>query len=306
MTLLYPLWLIPAVFLLLAYLILRHHQNDDWKQVIPDAVLRFLQRGNTSRGRRYLELLLAVVICAALTGPSIQVENADTYRHSQGWIILADVSRSMTLNDVAPSRLSAMRNTALALTERSKANSTTLIIYAGDAFVVSPPSFDHTTIQQNITLLKHGIVPMEGSNLTRALSLALSVIEGSQLINARLFVLSDTGGFNNRSDTVASRLAGLGHRTDVILFGEENTDTAAPFDLQTAKSLAQSGKGKLVRSDSIGQLDLERLNLQSNLSDNRFLTSAGLTSIRWQNQSHWLLLLAIPLMLWLFYREWHQ
>lgn len=306
MTLLYPLWLVPACALLLAWLLIKRHQDDDWKRVITRSVLAYLKGGRTAKGTRRLELLIAAILCAALTGPSVQAENPDTYRHSQGWIILADVSRSMTLNDVAPSRLSAMRNTALALSERAKANSTTLIVYAGDAFIVSPPSFDDRNIQQNITLLEHGIVPVEGSNLARALSLALSVIEGSQLVNARLFVLSDTGGFNNRSDAAVSRLAQLGHRTDVILFGTESSDTAAPFDLLTAKSLANSGEGNILRADSIGQLNLDTLDLQSNISDKRFLTQAGLTSIRWQNQSHWLLILLIPLLLWLFHREWHQ
>ena len=316
MTLLHPLWLAPAVVLLLAYVFIRNHPDDDWQQVIERSVLRFLQgiylsKGKLNRskqraGKRHLELLMAAVVCAALSAPSIQAEKADTFRHSQGWIILADVSRSMTLNDVVPSRLSAMRNAALEITERARANSTTLIIYAGDAFIVSPPSFDDTSIQQNITLLDHGIVPLEGSSLTRALSLALSVIESSQLVNTRLFILSDTGGFNNRSDAVVSRLATLGHRSDVILFGEESFDTAAPFDIPMAKAIANSGKGALVRSDSLGQVDFGDLDLQSNLSDNSLLTSAGLTSIRWQNQSHWLLLLAVPLMLRLFHEQWHQ
>ncbi len=306
MTLLHPWWLLPAFLLLLAYLLVKGHQDDDWKRVIPRSVLDYLQGGRSPGATRRLELLIASVLCAALTGPSMEAVNPDTYRHSQGWIILADVSRSMTLNDTAPSRLSAMRNTALALAEHAKANSTTLIVYAGDAFIVSPPSFDDRNIQQNINLLNHGIVPVEGSNLTRALALALSVVEGSQLVNARLFVLSDTGGFNNRSDAAVSRLAQLGHRTDVILFGRDSSDTAAPFDLQNAKSLANSGKGKLLRSDSIGQLNLNSLDLQSNISDKRFLTLTGLSSIRWQNQSHWLLLLLIPLLLWLFHREWQR
>ena len=306
MSVLHPWWLLPAFIAMVAFAFIKNHPDDDWRHVIRIPVLRFLQQGYFAKGKRHLELLVAAIVCVALSAPSLQVDNAETYRHSQGWILLVDVSRSMTLDDVVPSRLSAMRNTALELSARARANSTTLIVYAGDAFIVSPPSFDDASIQQSITLLNHGIVPLEGSNLTRALSLALSVIEGSQLVNSRLFVLTDTGGVNNRSDAVVSRLASLGHRTDVILFGNESVDNAAPFDLQATKSLASSGRGKLMRSDNLGQVNLGELDLQSNLSDNQLLTSTGLSSIRWQNQSHWLLLLAIPLLLRLFYRQWQQ
>ncbi len=300
------MWLIPASLLLLAFVLIKNQTDDDWQNVIQPNVLRFLQGGFLSKGKQYLELLIAAIVCLALSTPSVQIDNAQTYRHSQGWILLADVSRSMTLNDVAPSRLSAMRNAALELSTHARANSTTLIVYAGDAFIVSPPSFDNASIQQSITLLNHGIVPLEGSNLTRALSLALSVIEGSQLVNARLFVLTDSGGVNSRSDAAASRLASLGHRTDVIVFGEESANSAAPFDLPAAQALASSGQGEWVRSSSLGQVNLTSLDLQSNLSDDALLTRTGLSSIRWQNQSHWLLLLAIPFMLRLFYWQWHQ
>ncbi len=303
MIFLHPWWLLPAAVLLTLYVILKHQRADNWAQVIARPVYEFLSSGNHTTAFKPPGLLIAALACIALSGPAFQAEDQQSYRHSQGFIIIADVSRSMTLEDISPSRLAAVRNTALDLAHRAMANSTALIVYAGDAFLVVPPSFDQSNFQNNVTLLEHGIVPLEGSNLTRALSLAWSVIEDSGLINARLFVLSDTGGFNNKSDAAIARLASYGHRTDIIVYGSNNTDNATPFDLQTAKALAKSGNGKLLRADAIGRIDLGQLNLSSERISQQLLTSAGLTSIRWRNQSHWILLLAVPLMLWLFVRE---
>lgn len=303
MSILNPWWLLPAIALAVTYGFFRSPVTDDWQRVIRAGVLQFLRSTTHNTPKRCIPWLIAAIACIALSAPSIQSVDGNNYRHSQGWIVIADVSRSMTITDVAPSRLSAMRNVALELADRANANSTTLIAYSGDAFMVTPPSFDNTYFQHNVALLEHGIVPLEGSNLTRAISLALSVIDGSKLVNARLFVLSDSGGFNSRSEAAIARLASLGHRSDIILFGSSNSGTAAPFDIELAQSLADSGRGRLLMADSIGQVSLADLDLQTTLSDQQFLTRTGLNSIRWRNQSHWLLLLAIPLMLWLFYRE---
>lgn len=295
-------WLIPALVFVTAFALIKYTVNDSWQRVLANNVYLFLRGTSPAKPTRSIAMLIAAMTCLALTNPSTQSKDADSYRHSQGWIILADVSRSMTLEDITPTRLSAMRTAALDLASQAGASAIALIVYAGDAFIATPPSFDKAGIRNNLALLDYGIVPVEGSNLTRAVSLALSIIEGTQLLNARLFVLSDTGGFNSKSDAAIARLSTLGHRTDIILFGSEPSDSAS-FDLQTARAMARSGKGQLLSANSIGQVNWNELDLASNLSDSSLLTQTGLTSLRWRNQSHWLLLLALPLLFCLFYRE---
>lgn len=301
LTFLQPWWLLLAALLLTVFLITKQKTTDDWQRVINSQVLKFLQGNQASRSRD-LGLLIATLTCVALSSPSIPASDAETYQHSQGWIILADVSRSMSLTDIKPSRISAMRDTAIELAARANANSTTLILYSGDAFVVAPPSFDQANFRENANQIDYGIIPLDGSNLTRALSLAWSVIESSQLLNARLFILSDTGGFNTRSDAALSRLAANGHRADIILFGSDDSTNAAPFDLKAASLLAKSAAGSTVIANSLGQVDFSRLSLTVKNPGNGLLTQTGITTLRWSNQSHWILLLVIPLLLLQFYR----
>lgn len=300
-----PWWLLAACLCALGYFLFIARRHDDWEQAIRRPVLSYLKHGEKNKPRRQIGWLVAVLGCLALTGPSIEAQDKNAYRHTQGWVVIADVSRSMTLNDVVPSRLSAMRDTALELAKHAGASSTTLIVYAGDAFVITPPSFDTNNFSNSANLLSYGVVPMDGSNVTRALSLALSVIEDSHLVNARLFVLSDTGGFNTRSTAAVARIADLGHRTDLILFGDA-ADNTAEFDIEVASSMANSGNGVLVRADSVGSVDFSKLNLDQVFLDNKLLSQSGLTTLVWSNQSHWILLCCIPLMLLMFYREFRS
>jgi len=195
-----------------------------------------------------------------------------------------------------------MRDTALNLVTHANASSTTLIVYAGDAFIIAPPSFDTANFNNNVGLLEYGTVPIDGSNVARALALALSVIDGAGLVNTRLFVLSDTGGFSTRATAAVSRLAQMGHRTDLILFGSDDTNNATPFDLDSAKTMAKNGGGKMLLADAIGNINLTSLDLQSRGLDGKFLTQSGITTLTRSSVSHWLLLPGIPLLLLLFRR----
>ena len=158
-------------------------------------------------------------------------------------------------------------------------------------------------------MLEYGVVPNDGSNLARALSLASSVIEESGYIRARVFVVGDSGGSNATSEAAARHLASNGHRTDVILFGDQavgdragiNINSDNPdntvVDLAAAKALASAGGGTLIHGNKFGVLDYKPLKLAR---DTDASTVSALESLVWRNQSHWLLLLLIPLMLFWF------
>jgi len=304
--LLHPLWLIPALLFLIAFFLVGSNKGSDWQRVINSTVLGYLQGQKNQSNRWHPGFLFAAIACVALSGPSIKASDSETFKHTQGWLILADVSRSMTLEDIVPSRLSAMRDAALKLSARANVNSTTLIVYAGDAFIVAPPSFDSANFNNNVGLLEYGTVPIDGSNVTRAFALALSVIEGTGLINARVFVLSDTGGFNNRANAAIARLTQLGHRTDLILFGSNDADNATPFDLAMAQTMADTGGGNLSIADALGNVNLAKLDLHAQEFDSEFLTQSGITVLQWKNVSHWVLLLGIVPLLLMFRRGYLQ
>lgn len=282
----WPVWLIPAVALFILGLTRSQQEYGGWAGVLSAPVLAFLG-GTTSRPRMRWRLLTAAWVALALTSPSVRVSDASTWRHSTAWIAIVDVSRSMTLDDITPSRLAAARDAVIDLSRAAGARPMALLIYAGDAFLVSPPAFDRSLLEQHASLLEHGSVPLEGSNLARALSLASSVVSDSGVVSSRVLLLSDSAGANRNAHSAARYLAEQGHRLDVLLFASNgsNSDGAHKVDVKAARVLADEGGGTLVMADAFGTIDLAALDLERDIADDE-----GLLAVQWRTLSHWMLL----------------
>lgn len=323
--LLRPLWVLPALLLLAASLIWRRHgSHSHWRNVLSPSLFRYLGADRRQALRWNLPLLLAGLTALSLSQPVLRQSDDDTWRHSTGWIVVADVSRSMTLDDTVPSRLGAMREALAALSRQAAARPIALILFSGDAFLVAPPAFDRSIFNEHTALLEYGVIPIDGSNLARALSLASSVIEDSQFLKARVFVLGDSGGSGKSSLAAARFLGDAGHRVDMLLFGSSSQDpntgieTAVAdannqswsqarggkdqtaVDWKQAQALARAGGGIAIRASNFGVIDYTPLALER---ESTASTHSELKSLVWREQSHWLLLIALPIMLLLFRRE---
>lgn len=314
-----PAWLLVALMLLLLALRLRVGSNaSDWHRVLSTPMFNYLV-GKAQRLNRFsMALLVAGITAMALSKPVLRQSDDDTWRHNIGWVVVADVSRSMTLDDTAPSRLSALRESLAELSRQAGARPVALILFAGDAFLVAPPAFDRSLFEEHAALLEHGVIPIEGSNLARALSLATAVIEDSRFLRARVFVLGDTGGISKSSLAAARHLADAGHRVDALVYGSTSSTSSGSsggsgtslvvndetiVDIAQAQALAKAGHGKSVIGNTFGVIDYASLDLSAQASASEH---ADLQSLVWREQAHWLLLLTLPLMLLLFRQEAHS
>lgn len=324
-----PLWLLPASLLLIVSLLWRRDGSQShWRHVLSPVLFRHLGADKRRTMRLNLPLLLAAMAAASLSQPVMRQSDDDTWRHSIGWVAVADVSRSMTLDDTVPSRLGAMREALAELSRQAAARPIALILFSGDAFLVAPPAFDRSVFNEHTALLEHGVIPLQGSNLTRALSLATAVIEDSQFRQARVFVLGDSGGVGKSSIAAARYLGDAGHRVDMLVFGassaqaDTRSDPDAPstasaqsgdgwsqarggrdetqVNWNQVQTLTRAGQGSSIRANSFGVLDYAPLELDRQATAS---THAELKSLVWREQSHWILLAALPLMLLLFRQE---
>ena len=297
MTLLAPLWLIPAAACLAAALFWRGgRSDDDWDKVIAAPLMAFLRPARSARRWFNPALAACALAFAGLAGPALPDAGARAFRHAEGWLVMVDVSRSMTLTDIRPTRLAAARETAIALSQDAGARATGLAVYAGDAFLAEPFAFDRRHYAALARSLEHGLVPVEGSDVARALSFAASVVSDAGLARARVFLLTDTGGILANAVATAAQFAARGHRIDIIAFADENADNPVPSDMTAAAELAQAGGGTLVQADSLGRVALADLtgDAPSGLAG---LTPAGMEPAGEALLSHWLLLAALPFML---------
>lgn len=303
MTLLQPLFLVPATLCLAAAWWLRLRTGEDgWARIMSAQVLAMLR---PREGFRQIDLALVAlaVVFAALTSPACKADVEDSYALSEGVLVLADISKSMTLTDVRPNRMSAAREAVLAISANASAQPTALIVYAGDAYVAEPFATDRRQFGAYAGALEHGLIPAEGSDLARALALARSVIAQSGVAHARVVLVTDGGGFGGSTPDIARRFAQRGHRLDVVLVARPETATPVAMDADLVERVAAAGGGTVLAVDGNGNVDLGPLQLGGTMLSLAGAARLSLLSTDWQNQSHYLLLAALPLMLRLFRRS---
>lgn len=300
MTLLYPLFLIPAALSLVAFLWLRSAGGgDDWMRVVARPVLDYL-RPRFAASRLNFTLLALAIIFGALVSPSLRADNASAFALDEGIVVVADVSKSMALEDIKPRRINAARAAALQISAAAGARPSALIAFAGDAYLLEPFAVDRRQFDAFAAALDIGLVPQEGSNLDRALSLASSVVDQSEVGRARLVIISDGGGFTPQAVFIARRFATQGHRLDIVLTADPATTTPVSADVTTIQDVADAGGGVLLGAGSTGVVDIAPLNLSGGLFDGGQTVQMTLRSTDWRNLSHFLLLLALPALLLAF------
>lgn len=300
MTLLAPAWIVVSAALAgLALWWGDRWRRDSWHRIVAPDVLAYLRPGRTPRAGANLPLLIAALTALALSGPARIADNQNAFLHAEGWLVAIDVSKSMQTDDIAPTRLAAARDVAAELAVRAGGRPVGLVVFAGDAYLAAPFAFDKTSLQAYLAALKPGTVPIDGSNVRRALALVSSVMDESGLLRGRVFLLTDGPDMHEDAVAVGRRLARNGHRLDVLTFADPRTRDPEPVDTEAADRLAEAGGGVHRAVGPAGRLP--DTGLADSVGD-LGLISAPLTTVRQINQSHWLMLLMAPLFLFLFRR----
>ncbi|MDH5640512.1 MAG: VWA domain-containing protein [Nitrospira sp.] len=127
----------------------------------------------------------------ALAGPRV----AQTAYHSDPakipeLVLVVDLSRSMTARDVVPNRLSQMQLKLRDLIDRVRNTRMAVLVYAGASHVLLPPTEDKYLLKHYIGLLRHGLLPTEGTNIPAALNKAREVFTPGQTKRS-LMLISD-------------------------------------------------------------------------------------------------------------------
>jgi len=300
MTLLLPLFLVPAVASLVAAFIVRTEgERDDWQRVLDRRVLAALRPAAPGASINLALVALAIVL-AALASPSRRSEAQSSHAVAEGVIVLVDVSKSMEQVDVAPDRLAAARAAALAISKAAGARPVALIAYAGDAYLVEPLTVDRGAFDGVVAALDDGLIPQPGSVPSRALSLAASVLEQAGVGRARLVAVSDGGGFDSATVEIASRIAAHGHRLDAILVAPNYAAASREHDIAVFGQTIDAGGGVIAQLDIHGNVDIAALELELPYFAAPGATRLALMSTEWTNLSHYLLLLAVVPMVLLF------
>ena len=323
-----PEWfyaLIPAVLL---FTLLRYRQShhSNWEQAIDPHLLPHLldnPDGVVSKSPLTWILIAWLLACTALAGPVWRKTPQPVHEREDALVIIFDLTKSMLATDVKPNRLVRAKRKLIDLLDSREEGVTALVVFSGDAHVVSPLTDDIKTIAAMIPALGPGIVPAPGSQLAPALDRALELFENGGVASGRILIITD----EIRDVVAAQSIARQYRNTYPVSVMSVGTADGAPVQYRTEDSelaFLRDNQGQLVIPKlnanglkdfaalaggryspmTLTDEDLAYLLAEQPLLDNEQYRELERDFDVWFEEGPWLLLLLLPLASLAFRRGW--
>lgn len=292
-----------------------------WQKVVSPALLDYLQAGKPNTSSRTLlwkMLWISVLMVTALAGPTWNKLPQPLFSNESALVVALDLSKSMDAQDIKPNRLTRAKQKLTDLLRLRQEGQMALVVFAGSAFVVTPLTDDRDTILSQLSSLTTDIMPVQGGDLDAALAKAKVLFKQAGIKHGDILLLTDSSAY---SKAQVQDVVQAGFRVHVIGTG---TAEGAPIpeigggflsDERGQIVIAKLDEGRLRELTALGQGTYHRLRVDD--ADIAVFTQANLpvqvrpqhehdglsaTHDEWQEGGHWLLLLAIPLLLLMFRR----
>ena len=291
---LHPAWLLslPPLLALLGWFVWRQRTAGNWLQVIDAELLGALKLPDSGRflSPWWLIGLAWTGAALALAGPAWQRVQSPAFRSPDNWVVLLDLSPSMSSTDVTPDRVTRARYAIDDLLGAARDARVALVVFAGEAHVVVPLTGDVATLRTLLPPLAPGIMPEAGDALAPGIDQAGELLQAAAARHGQVVVLTD--GFSDAAQAMwaAQRLHAGNFDVQVVGIGGGTGDSL--------QRLASIGGGRLWSLNELPQLIAH---LQASGTDSRGEARAD-NEIRidvWRNDGFWLvpplLLLAVLL-----------
>jgi Ca-activated chloride channel family protein len=207
------------------------------------------------------------LLVIAIAGPRWDYRDVQLFRPGNDLVILLDLSRSMDVTDVNPSRLTRARQEIQDLIEQKPHARIGLIGFATLAHVIAPLTEDTDSLQRLLPALSTDLVELKGSRLTEALIRAEQMLAGQPADSSRHLLLISDGSFGDGNlDEYVKRLAREGVHLHVLGVGtaeggpvigpggdamreQDGSQVISRLDEAGLKKLAAVGNGIYQRAD---------------------------------------------------------
>jgi Ca-activated chloride channel homolog len=315
-----PVWLLllPLVSLLCFLAWRFRREQSPWQQLLAPHLQQTLiateQQGNQRKPFIIAWLTLLLLVTAA-AGPSVNKLPQPAFQLQRATVLVLDMSLSMLATDVKPNRVTQARFKALDFASQLNEGELALLTFAGDAYVISPLTPDHNNIKLLLPDLKPEIMPVQGSDVKSALSLAAQLLQQAGYPKGDIILISD--GFSaEHFMQLRPMLDDFNYRISVLAVG---TAQGAPIQLSSGellknerggivipkvpltqlKELAKLTGGVYVQN-SFDQSDVKALLAQAPLElADQTKPNSELSGDTWQDAGVYLCWLLLPLALWL-------
>ena len=249
------------------------------------------------------------LLSLAMAGPRWDFRQMNPFAPGADLVILLDISRSMDVADVNPSRLERARQEIQDLANANRGISTGLIAFASVAHVVTPVTEDRESLLRQLPALSTGLVQLQGSRLADAIDQARRLLAGQGETVAHNILLISDGDFADpeleekvralRQEDIRFHVLAVGTSLGGAVPGLMTTSggpVLSVLDEDGLRRLADVGGG-VFRVADYRDRDTQAI-IDAILSHARARQNARLQTLVWNEYFYWLL---IPAMLTLLY-----
>ncbi len=318
-----PWWLLGLVVAVIAALVLRRRRADagQWRDIIAPRLQPFLLDGADSDRRPALHLWIFLALALAslgLAGPTWQQTPLPVHKQEGALVVLFDLSPSMVAEDIAPNRLIRARLKLMELLKRRREGTTALVVFSGDAHVVTPLTDDTDTIASQVPALHPNIMPVVGSYPDIAVDRGLELARNAGHDRGDLLLITDGMTSRARENIEQTLRNNTGFRLSILGVGSED---GAPIPLadggyardssgdrviarlrgETLRGLAERQRGRYSRLTADNR-DLDFLMAPFNDRRDGEMRELERRFDTWHDLGYWLALLLLPLALLAFRR----
>ncbi len=318
-----PYWLLMLLAIPVIYIGFKnyHQENSAWARAIDRHLLGYLLEQNDTVTRQtalYLVIFAALLTALSLAGPAWKKIPVPMHKAEDGLVILMDLSLSMQAADIKPSRLVKARHKLIDILDARHQGQTALIVYAGDAHIVSPLTDDTATIKAMVPALSPLIMPAMGSRPELAFELAQQMLKNSLIEKGRILLITD--GLSSQDSTkIGDLLTNTQHALSILSVGSLE---GAPIPIPNQGFLKQRGEIVIAKNDpatlaelvnitgarAIG-LQIDDTDINYLLAENPLVLANSTREVerefdQWREEGPWLLFLLVPIVGLAFRRGW--
>ncbi len=318
-----PYWLLMLLAIPVIYIGFKnyHQENSAWAQAIDQHLLSYLLEQNNTVTRQttlYLVIFATLLAALSLAGPAWKKIPVPVHKAEDGLVILMDLSLSMQAADIKPSRLVKARHKLIDILDARHQGQTALIVYAGDAHIVSPLTDDTATIKAMVPALSPLIMPAMGSRPELAIELAQQMLKNSLIEKGRILLITD--GLSSQDSTkIGDLLTNTQHSLSILSVGSLE---GAPIPIPNQGFLKQRGEIVIAKNDpatlaelvnitgarAIG-LQIDDTDINYLLAENPLVLANSTREVerefdQWREEGPWLLFLLVPIVGLAFRRGW--
>jgi len=318
-----PLWLLILLLLPVLYFVAQRStkNSSSWAQAINPQLLKYLLDDHNERAKKWplVIFISACVLCLlALAGPAWKKMPQPVHQPDDGLVIVLDLSLTMQATDLKPSRLVATRHKLTDILRLRQQGQTALVVYAGDAHIVSPLTDDTKTIIAMVPALSPLIMPALGSRVSTGIELAKQALKDGGINKGRLLLITD--GIKNKDiESIRAQIKDTRHQLSILVVG---TSDGGPIPIPEQGFLRDKGEIVIAQTDMtqlqklaqitaapIAQLSLDDSDINTLLPNKSFDLNKSTHQVeremdQWREEGPWLILLILPFAALAFRRGW--